>query len=72
MNLMIRLWMMVLMIKDNLHIYNIHFRDLIKQLDAIVVLETIDLKANEFDRGFKSGQLELLQKIKQLLKIKEA
>jgi hypothetical protein len=63
---------MVLMIKDNLHIYSIHFRDLIKQLDTIVVLETNDLKANEFDRGFKSGQLELLQKIKQLLKIKEA
>ena len=72
MNPMIHLWKMILMIKDNFHIYNIHFRDLIKQLDAIVVLETIDLKANEFDRGIKSGQLELLQKIKQLLKIKEA
>jgi hypothetical protein len=48
--------------KDNLQIS----KDLIQYLEKTITLNPSDLKAKDYDRGFKAGQLEVVAKLKVL------
>lgn len=46
-------------------------RELVQFLEKIIVLTPADLKAKDFDRGFKAGQIEVLNKIKAIYEKQE-
>ena len=45
-----------------------NFRELLEHLGKFVKIEIADLQRSEFDRGIKFGQMQILDKIKSLVK----
>jgi hypothetical protein len=41
-------------------------KELIQYLEKTIILNPSDLKAKDFERGFKAGQLEVVSKLKLL------
>jgi hypothetical protein len=46
-------------------------KELIQYMEKLIILVPNDLKLKDFDRGFKAGQLEVLNKLRALLESQE-